>query len=467
MQGTTTLVLLRRRLAGRIVNTTVPTPGGVRRRCCHVVVGRSPLPPAAGRCSRSVDHVTIVSTYRYSSSWLARTYPMKRKSSAPAVAASLPDKADNQPQNNNAPLDSLEAPPPPSTTTSQQQQLANELQEIGFSIFQTSRSLGYFTWRPDNDNGGEKIRYQNLDTINDRDVTDRLDMNGRPPTLDIPKISLPYSFDFNNSSTSSEPSFDNKFPYGQLECVHLHAATLRETDWKATDFSISGSALHMLAERRITPTSPFFCCKIPHTGGTILVAMGKEYAMVDGETTAYQFERLVTGKSTTADDSAGTFTEHLQLMKVGTFHALFRAKVGARSAETGQPIEITTSKPRYRGTRLMLQMISSGSTLLCEGSKSRGSIVDITTRSLVSVANDAIGDRAHLQWLENNIVQGLSDIQTQLQGATDGHVHKIVFAQYTHQLKLEPLQTAGKSLLPRGKVMKALLTNSTSPVTSW
>jgi hypothetical protein len=157
----------------------------------------------------------------------------------------------------------------------------------------------------------------------------------------------------------------------------------------------------------------------------------------------------------------------MQLMQVGTFHVLFRAKVGARSAETGQPIEITTSKPRYRGTRLMLQMISSGSTILCEGTKSRGSIVDITTRSLASVASDAIGDRAHLQWLENNIQQGLSDLQTQLQGATDGHVHKIGFAQYTHQLKLEPLQTAGKSLLPRGKVMKALLTNSNNPVSSW
>jgi hypothetical protein len=123
---------------------------------------------------------------------------------------------------------SLQAPPT---------NLSDELSEIGLEIFHPICSLGFFTWRPNS----EKICYEKLDTITASDITDsgRLDMNGRPPKLHIPTIQMPYSF----RSLASATSFENKFPYGQLECIHLHAATRRGVDWTATDFCIGGSVL--------------------------------------------------------------------------------------------------------------------------------------------------------------------------------------------------------------------------------
>jgi hypothetical protein len=241
----------------------------------------------------------------------------------------------------------------------------------------------------------------------------------------------------------------------------LHAATKRGVDWNATDFCIGGSVLSMLADRCIA-TDKYFCCKIPHTAGAVLVAKGKDYTADWGDV-GHQFERLVTG-SLAGDSSYDIeFTEHLQLMKVGTFDVLFCAEVDAMSADTGQPIEITASNPRYRGTKLMLQMISSGSTLLCEGNKSRGSLVKITTRSLASVASDATNDRYHLKRLESNILLGLSEIQKQLEGTADGHAHEIHFAG--SNMQLVPIRTrAAASLLPNDTVMKELLTNSNTKI---
>jgi hypothetical protein len=319
-------------------------------------------------------------------------------------------------------------------------------------IFHPSCSLGFFTWRPNS----KKICYEKLDTITASDITDssRLDMNGRPPKLHIPTIRMPYSF----RSLAIATSFENKFPYGQLECVHLHAATRRGVDWTATDFCIGGSVMSMLADRCIA-TDPYFACKLCHTAGTILVAKCKDYTVELGDT-GHQFEKLVTGSSNSCDIE---FTEHLQLMKVGTFDVLFRAEVDAISAETGLPIEIKASNPRYWVTKVMLQMISSGSTVLCEGTKSRGSLVKITTRSLSSVARDAIDDRAHMKRLESNILKGLSEIEKQMERVDDGVVHKIAFVGSTMQMKLEPVRTrAAFTFLPNDEVMKELLTNSNS-----
>jgi hypothetical protein len=155
-------------------------------------------------------------------------------------------------------LGRLSLPAPPT-------KFSEELEGIGLVIFRPVCSLGYFTWRPHD--GSKTIRYEKLDTITAQDIIEskRLDMNGQPPTLNIPKVRMPYTF----SSLPNAASFDNKFPYGQLECVHLHAATKRGVDWNATDFCIGGSVLSMLADRCIT-TDPYFCCKIPHTAGAVL-----------------------------------------------------------------------------------------------------------------------------------------------------------------------------------------------------
>jgi hypothetical protein len=351
--------------------------------------------------------------------------------------------------------------------------LSEELKEIGFEIFRPIGSLGFFTWRPN----GQEIGYETLDTITADDITDsgRLDMNGRPPVLlHIPRIPIPYVFRTWESCNVVPEPFVNQFPYGQLECVHLHAATQRGIDWSTTDFCLGGSSvLTMLADRcrtdrrrrRTTTDDPYFCCKIPHTAGTILVAKCQKYT-IDWGDPGHQFEQLVTtgssSSSSTNNNCAIEFTEHLQQMKVGPFDVLFRAEVDALSAETGLPIEVTTSNPRR--TRVVFQMISSGSTVLCHGTRSRSggfSLVDITTRSLASVARVALDNQKRMKRLEANILKSLYDIQQHMEWCDDGVAQKIDFVGSTTKLaRVGPPEA--ERFLPNVNVMKTLLTQPTN-----
>ena len=249
-------------------------------------------------------------------------------------------------------------------------------------------------------------------------------------------------------------SYDNKYPYGQLECVHLRAATRRGVDWSTTDFCIGGSVLNMLADRYTN--DPYFVCKVPHANGTILIAKHKEYTVELGDI-GYQFERLVTGSSGSLPDSSDIeFTDHLQIMKVGSFSVLVSADADAISAKSGLPIEIKASNPRYWGTKVMLQMISSGSTVMCQGVKQRGSLVSIKTRSLSNVAKDAVESDSHIRQIENNIVNGLAEIRGGMSKCNEGEVHKVTFMG--SKVALDKVRTrAASEFLPDSDVMKTLL----------
>jgi hypothetical protein len=350
--------------------------------------------------------------------------------------------------------------------------LSEELKEIGLEIFRPIGSLGFFTWRPN----GQDIGYEKLDTITADDITDsgRLDMNGRPPVLlDIPTIPIPYVFRTWESCNVVPEPFVNQFPYGQLECVHLHAATQRGIDWSTTNFCLDGSSvLTMLADRcrtdrrrRTTTTDdPYYACKIPHTAGTILVAKCQKYT-IDWGDPGHQFEQLVTTGSSSSSSTNSCvieFTEHLQRMKVGQFEVLFRAEVNALSAETGLPIVVTTSNPRR--TNVVFQMISSGSTVLCHVTRSRSggfSLVDITTRSLASVARVALDNQKRMKRLEANILKSLYDIQQHMEWFDDGVVQKIDFVGSTTKLaRVGPPEA--ERFLPNVNVMKTLLTQPTT-----
>jgi hypothetical protein len=199
-----------------------------------------------------------------------------------------------------------------------------------------------------------------------------------------------------------------------------------------------------------TSVTSYFVCKIPHTAGAILISKGLQYRVNLGDK-GYQFERLVTGSSDPWDIK---FTEHLLLMNVGTFRVLFSAEVDAISEDKGFPVELTVSK--RRPTRVLLQMISSGSTVFCEGRTKNGSLVNISARRL-SKAVDIEGQR--LRCLESNILKGLTEIQQQMEGVDAGVVQKITFVEST--TKLEPVGTGDAlCLLPDDKVMKTLMTNS-------
>ena len=78
----------------------------------------------------------------------------------------------------------------------------------------------------------------------------------------------------------------------------------------------------------------------------------------------------MTGKPLQGDDSdvVGS-VEHLHVMNVGTYRVFFRAEVDAVNGGDGDPVEVKASNPRYWGTRVMFQVISSGSTRLLSPQK--------------------------------------------------------------------------------------------------
>ena len=143
------------------------------------------------------------------------------------------------------------------------------------------------------------------------------------------------------------------------------------------------------------------------------------------------------------------FVEHMHLMKVGPYTVLFRAETDA--LWRGSPVEIKASNPRYWGTKVMFQMISSGSTQLCHGEKYRGAVTRVTLKTLATVAKEALeySDAARLQ---KNILEGMEAIQSQMEGH---ELRRICF----NRGSLELAATSGRNsaVLPPSKLVESLL----------
>ena len=101
----------------------------------------------------------------------------------------------------------------------------------------------------------------------------------------------------------------------------------------------------------------------------------------------------MTGHAMEDSSSDTAVVEHMHEMNVGSYRVFFRAETDAKTAigrNDTTPVEIKASNPRYWGTKVMFQMISSGSTVLCHGRKSRGSLASVELRSLADVASEAM-----------------------------------------------------------------------------
>jgi hypothetical protein len=219
----------------------------------------------------------------------------------------------------------------------------------------------------------------------------------------------------------------------------------RGVDLDKVDFCFGGSTLEMLATK--DASDPFIVSRVPGTK-CILVAKKKSYTKNLADF-GFQFERYVTEGSmmNTKDTSS---IEHIHTMKVGTKTVLFRAEVDAVD-ENGGPVEIKASNPRYWGTKVMLQMISSGSSKLCHGEKFRGTLTRVSLKNLSSVAATAFqGSRAGI--VEKNILDGMEAIMSQVQ---DDMTYRVCFVNGT--LKIVPASSRTFVLFPSDGVVKSLI----------
>lgn len=332
-----------------------------------------------------------------------------------------------------------------------------ELGKTSLTIFECMSDLGYFTWTPKKGSS-----YKSLADVSCQEVRDQINFNGKPDQLvPISSMRLPQTF-----RSLPPQEYHNKFPFGQIDIACLHGASshhrglnfIADHDGGGVDFALGGSTLEMLATKDAA-SSPFFVTCVPGTNkNTILVVKRKEYVQNLSDV-GFQFERLVTGKRM-EDRLPVEFTEHMHLMKVdGRYNVLFRAETDA--VKDGEPIEVKASNPRYWGTKVMFQMISSGSPKLCHGVKGRGTLTRVDLKDLSDVSRTAIGSGRSVSELERNIVDGMDALKSQIEekhnnNKEEGTVFKLSFAG--GQLKLLDVTTrSATALLPPAHIVKELV----------
>lgn len=318
-----------------------------------------------------------------------------------------------------------------------QQGLDDELQETELTIFKPLVDLGFFRWKPGN------AKYQKLSSIETvADILPFIDLEGKPDALgNTNNLRLPKYFENVKPHTR-----ENKFPYGQLDFACLYIAKERGVDFNEIDFIFGGSTLEMLASR--DASDPYILSYVPGTN-CILVVKCKDYVKNLADP-GFQFERFVIGKKMADTDSSVDSTEHLHLMMVGEYKVLFKAETDA--LQSNSPVEIKASNPRYWGTKVLLQMISNGSTKLCHGSKYRGCITSVSVRGLVSVANEALR-YGHAPALEQNILHGMQEIKSQMK---DNGLRRIGFSR-SGSLSLLPTSSRAFAILPPDDVVMSML----------
>lgn len=164
---------------------------------------------------------------------------------------------------------------------------------------------------------------------------------------------------------------------------------------------------------------PFIAQNIPGTK-CIMISKKKEYEKDLGDF-GMQFERYVTGNKVD-DYSDYTSVDHLHTMRVGNYTVLFHAEVDAIDS-SGSIVEVKASNPRYWKTKVMFQMISSGSSKLCHGEKRKMTLTNVLIRNLESVANEALHSE-NINLLANNILENMDLLRNQVK---DDSPYKICF----------------------------------------
>ena len=335
-----------------------------------------------------------------------------------------------------------------SKLTIKEDALQHEINEAAFRIFQCVSDHGYFAWKLQG-----KPKYKNLSRVfSTAEIVDHVDLEAKPNQLvPISSLTLPLAFPILPPQART-----NTFPFGQNEASHLYvAANHRGINFDTIDFCFGGSALEMLARK--DTSNPYIATMIPEKH-TIIVAKRKPYTQNLSDI-GYLFEKLVTGKNMKAQSSCIHITEHLHVMKIGDYKVLFCAETDAVD-ENDRPVEVKISRPKNWGTKVMFQMISSGSSSLCHGEQIGGILQQVKMHSLSSVAKQALRQR-DIHALEQNILDGMRAMKDQMSTTNnmEESCFKVSFSR-SGELKLIPTKkTCNTAVLPPSDIVKRLLQN--------
>ena len=224
----------------------------------------------------------------------------------------------------------------------------------GLRWIEEIQDLGMYTWSP-----AGLTQKRRFSEVTAADVLQGLcDEDREPPVMvNTRGISMPRNFD----GSPAPQNVPNVFPYDAGYMVPLYLASQRRGSLEGIDFLLGGSSLEILAHRApIEAGTKYLTQRCPGTD-VILLCKHKQYVQNYADI-GFQFERLMTGRGI-SDKHDLMKTESLHIMRVAGFIVLFSADVDAVD-ECGCAVEMKTGNPKYFGTKVMFQMISSGARTL-------------------------------------------------------------------------------------------------------
>ena len=335
------------------------------------------------------------------------------------------------------------------------QDFKRTLVQSPFNIFTIIADLGFYGWTPPPmGKGGET--YKDIKLVGAEELQIGIDVECMPKTvISVSKINRKCPIPFRSMPAREHW---NKYPYDQSYATPLHVAAgrIKSNGLKEIDFMFGGSTLNMLATQD-TGDSTYLITTFPGTE-IALIAKYSEYLM-DSSAFGFQFERLVTGGRFEDKDDHPT-VDHMQLMVVGNrnkFKVLFSAECDGIDSK-GNPVEVKSSNPRYWGCKTMFQMISSGSTSLYSGFKSRGSLMSVKNMNLSQVISTAL-QYEEVKTLEDKIISAMENFKKEVESGkfSDGSMWKIGFKG--RGLTLTKFSANQEKILPKNDVISALINN--------
>ena len=337
-----------------------------------------------------------------------------------------------------------------------------------FPLFTEIRDLGFFQWTPGPSDGNLKSHAD----VTVADVTSRLSpllqrpaaataddiveqlanlrISDSPPMINYTNVRFPQTL----LRQLSSQLVVNKFPNDPGYIVPLYVAVSRGLSLADLDFVLGGSALDVLANRRAVDSeggSKKYLAQRVHN--TIFVVKWSEYT-TDYAEPGFQFERLLIGGRLDGKHD-GVKHEHLQVARIGGLNVLFSADADAVDQNL-KCVEIKSGNPRYFGTKVMMQMLSSGAqTLIYANKRGPSTVLGVEQRSLEQMINEH--SQPVLKSLQDGVLQSLKELKADVTINEETSTEINFSSEGTLVCESGSLSKRLPSVLPKREVVAELL----------
>jgi len=317
------------------------------------------------------------------------------------------------------------------------------------------KELGLYMWQPGLDAESQlkahcEVSVSDILTRLDSEESKKTMLTGwsrdRLPLINLSGIRYPLTFHDN----LPPQRYVNRFPNDQGYIVPLYIAIKRGLSLSDIDFVLGGSSLDFLVNQGagLDTRGDAVVFLTQRAQNVIFFVKSSEYVQ-DHACHGFQFERLVTGERMSGKHDS-TKHENLQVLKIGDFTVLFSADVDAVDSR-GELVEIKSGNPRYFGSKVMLQMISSGSTSLVQADKRGPVLLGVRKRGISDLFREHSPES--LLRYQARIIRGLAFLKSQKEAIKENIPSEVSYVNGELSLTPQPY----RSVLPSMSVVQQLL----------